>query len=111
MFRFVAAALALLVLAPGAVTALHLGVMTFASLFFRAPRRGGEVPPVRFLVVIPAYNEELLLGRTLDAINADRRERDQVLVVDDRSTDRTGEIARQLGALVLTRTPDEEPGR
>lgn len=111
MFRFVAAALAVIVLAPGVVTAVHLGLMTLASLFFRAPRHTGNAPPVRFLVVIPAYNEELLLGRTLDAINADRRDRDQVLVVDDRSTDRTGEIARERGALVLTRTPDEQPGR
>ena len=111
MFRIALAALAIAVLAPGVVTALHLGVMTLASLFFRVPKDGDTAPQVRFLVVIPAYNEELLLGRTLDAINADRRDRDQVLVVDDRSTDTTGEIARGRGALVLTRTPDEEPGR
>lgn len=111
MLRHVLAALAVVVLVPGLVTALHLGLMTLASLFFRSPRHRGDAPPVWFLVVIPAYNEELLLGRTLDAINATKRDRDQVLVVDDRSTDRTGEIARERGAVVLTRTPDEEPGR
>ena len=111
MFHLVVAALAVVVLAPGLVTALHLGLMAIASMAYRVPKWKGAAPRVRFLVVIPAHNEELLLGRTLEAINADRREGDQVLVVDDRSKDRTGEIARAHGAVVLTRVDGEEPGR
>ena len=111
MFHLTVAALAVVVLAPGLVTALHLGLMAAASVFYRAPRWKGDAPRLRFLVVIPAHNEELLLGRTLEAINADRRDGDQVLVVDDRSTDRTGEIASAHGAVVLTRVEGEEPGR
>ena len=111
MFHFAVAAVAVVILAPGLVTALHLGLMATASVFFRAPTWKGDAPRVRFLVVIPAHNEELLLGRTLEAINADKRGDDQVLVVDDRSTDRTGEIAREHGAVVLTRVEGEEPGR
>jgi polyisoprenyl-phosphate glycosyltransferase len=55
-------------------------------------------------VVIPAYNEELaiaqdigLIRETLDAAGYHW----ELLVVDDGSTDRTGEIAESLGAVVL----------
>ena len=47
--------------------------------------------------VIPAYNEELLLGRTLGAMNHAARALElpfEVLVVDDASTDRTATVAR-----------------
>ena len=85
--------------------------MALASIFFRSKPRRRDAPPVRFLVVIPAYNEELLLGRTLEAISASKRPIDRVLVVDDRSTDHTSDIARSHGADVLRREPGEEPGR
>jgi glycosyltransferase involved in cell wall biosynthesis len=54
--------------------------------------------------VIPAYNEEALLGRTLDAINEAGRELGQpfeVAVVDDASSDGTAAVARQHGARVV----------
>jgi glycosyltransferase involved in cell wall biosynthesis len=54
--------------------------------------------------VVPAYNEEQLLGRTLRAINAAARgleEPFEVIVADDASTDRTAAIARELGAVVV----------
>jgi glycosyltransferase involved in cell wall biosynthesis len=44
----------------------------------------------RIGVVVPAYNEEKLLGRTLSTIP---EYVDRVYVVDDCSTDKTGEIA------------------
>ena len=54
--------------------------------------------------VVPAYNEELLLGRTLDAIDAAARacgEPFEMIVVDDASTDHTAEIAAEHGAHVV----------
>src|SRR5262245_2867285 len=54
--------------------------------------------------VIPAYNEELLLGRTLDAVNdagGALAQPYEVIVVDDASTDRTAAIARERGARVV----------
>ena len=54
--------------------------------------------------VIPAHNEEALLGRTLAAVLAAGRELaepSEVIVVNDASTDRTGEIARASGAHVV----------
>lgn len=55
-------------------------------------------------IVIPAYNEELLLGdtlRTLHASAASIGEPYEIIVVDDGSTDRTAEIAREHGARVV----------
>jgi cellulose synthase/poly-beta-1,6-N-acetylglucosamine synthase-like glycosyltransferase len=101
--------LALLIGLPGLAVAVHLTLLAVASWFFherRAP--AGEV---RFLVLVPAHNEELVIHRCLEAIAADRRPADQVLVVADRCTDHTAEIARGYGASVLERGEDEEPGR
>lgn len=54
--------------------------------------------------VIPAWNEESVLGPTLVALNAAREHLaapSEVIVVDDSSTDRTAEIACQHGARVV----------
>ena len=50
---------------------------------------------------IPAWNEEDNLPAVLDELRAGLPEAD-VLVVDDGSTDRTAEIAREHGAEVLS---------
>ena len=55
--------------------------------------------------VIPAWNEESVLGPTLAAVSVATRhlaEASEVIVADDSSTDRTAEIARQHGARVVT---------
>ena len=75
------------------------------------PPKPTSVPPVRFLILVPAYNEEKVIGDTLDALTADMRPRDQLVVVADRCTDATASISRAAGALVLERGADEEPGR
>jgi len=53
------------------------------------------------LVFIPAWNEEGNLPAVLDELRGELPEAD-VLVVDDGSTDRTAEIAREHGAEVLS---------
>jgi cellulose synthase/poly-beta-1,6-N-acetylglucosamine synthase-like glycosyltransferase len=105
------AALAALALGlPGLVAAGQLGLLAAASTFHREPRvdrRAGA----RFLVLVPAHNEERVIGLCLEAVDADRRADDVVLVVADRCTDGTASIARAHGASVLERGPGDEPGR
>jgi glycosyltransferase involved in cell wall biosynthesis len=62
------------------------------------------VSPPDYAIVIPAYNEQDALPATLDAV---RRAMDAValrgelVVVDNNSSDRTAEIAREAGARVV----------
>jgi glycosyltransferase involved in cell wall biosynthesis len=54
--------------------------------------------------VVPAHNEELLLGRTLTAIDAAARRSGrpyEIVVADDASTDRTAAVAVEHGARVV----------
>ena len=53
------------------------------------------------VVFIPAWNEEQNLPAVLDDLEAELQDTD-VLVVDDGSTDRTAEVARDHGAEVLS---------
>ncbi len=100
---------AVLIGLPGLIAAAHLALIAVGSLFYREDRHANE--PIRFLVLVPAHNEERVIHRCLEAIAADRRAADSVLVVADRCTDGTAEIARSYGALVLERGADDEPGR
>ena len=57
-------------------------------------------------VLIPAFNEQGWIGETLRSVRAQTRQPDEVIVVDDASSDRTAEVARHYGARVL-----RSPGR
>jgi glycosyltransferase involved in cell wall biosynthesis len=59
-----------------------------------APKRGKKI-----VVVMPAYNAEKTLKRTLDDI--DRAWVDEIILVDDGSCDGTVELARRLGLHVF----------
>ena len=65
-----------------------------------------EAPGLKLSVVVPAFNEELLLPGTLASIQAAARVFDaaggwELIVCDNNSTDRTAEIARAAGARVV----------
>ena len=53
-------------------------------------------------VVIPAYNEELYLPRTLESLAKLDRIPDEVIVIDGGSTDKTADVARKNGAKPVT---------
>ena len=60
-----------------------------------------EAPATNTVVFIPAWNEEANLPAVLDDLKSELPDVD-VLVVDDGSTDRTAEVAREHGAEVLS---------
>ena len=95
---------------PGLASAAHLGLLAAASLWYCDHSVQGGTR-LRFLVLIPAHNEAIVIGRCLEAVRADARAGDLFLIVADRCTDETAEIARQFGARVLERGPEDKPGR
>ena len=72
-----------------------------------AGRTIGQLGALTISLIIPAFNEERLLARTLAAVNAGRAAftkpgwSAQLIVCDNNSTDRTAEIARAAGATVV----------
>lgn len=67
--------------------------------------------PASVSIVIPARDEELNLPVLLGTINAQSVRPLEVIVVDDGSTDRTTDVARQLEATVLPSNPLPEGWR
>ena len=62
-------------------------------------------------VLIPAHNEQAVIGRTLGALMPQLGEGDRVLVVADNCTDETSEVAASFGAEVSERTDSERRGK
>ena len=60
-------------------------------------------PPIAISVVVPAYNEEKLIGKCLDSLtHQDFKLPYEIIVVDNNSTDRTAAIARQFNVSVVS---------
>jgi glycosyltransferase involved in cell wall biosynthesis len=52
-------------------------------------------------VVVPAYNGEWFVGAAIQSVQAQTLGVSEIIVVDDGSTDRTAEIAKELGAAII----------
>lgn len=52
-------------------------------------------------VVIPAYNEEKYIGSCLESLMHQQEAADEIIVVDNNSTDNTAKIARKFGVRVI----------
>ena len=72
-------------------------------------RDGSKYTMMRISVVIPVHNGGDGLRRCLEALAASSRPPDEIIVVDDGSTDGSGELARQQGARVI-RLDDQPHG-
>lgn len=100
-----------------AVLVGYLLVLTVAALIGasrgRSPQAAAQAPTARFLILVPAHNEEKLLPDTL----ANLRQLDYppdlfaIHVVADNCTDRTAELGRVGGAIVHERTNHELRGK
>ena len=58
-------------------------------------------------IVIPAYNEEAVLGACLHAISKQTVQPDEVIVVDNNSSDATAAIAKSFGFVTLIKEPTQ----
>ncbi len=68
--------------------------MNFSNEFSRS-----EMPSVS--IVIPVYNQRQYIKEAIDSVLAQSYEKLECIVVDDGSTDGSGEVARGLGARVI----------
>ena len=84
--------------------------LALAYFLKREKPDGMKAGPHRYLVLVPAHNEEALLGRLLESLLAVKYGRDlfRVAVVADNCEDRTVAVAREYDVDVLTR---EDPSR
>lgn len=109
----------------GGLAVLAFGYWTLAlwrmitSVMARAPLDPDALAPSpapRVSIVVPARNEEDNIERCLSSLLAQRYPDFEVIVVDDRSTDRTYEIAARLaeaapaGRCTVVRGEELEPG-
>ncbi len=76
--------------------------------------RGERVPTIRSMAsiaaVVPCYNGEAHLAEALESIHAQTRPADEVIVVDDGSTDDSARVAEWFGARVLRQSNMGEAG-
>jgi cellulose synthase/poly-beta-1,6-N-acetylglucosamine synthase-like glycosyltransferase len=92
---------------------MYLLLLAIASL-----RRPPEVeaqgsPATRFGILIPAHEEELVIGRLLESVNKldYPRQLFEVHVIADHCSDQTAAISRSLGAIVHERSDPEPRGK
>ncbi|MCM1367549.1 MAG: glycosyltransferase [Roseburia sp.] len=94
------------------IIGIAFGIQVFYILLFfvRAKKYPKAKVQHRFGIVIPARNEEDVIGDTVKCLLASDYPRAlfDVFVVADNCTDRTAEIARKAGAIVYERT-DPDP--
>ncbi len=68
-------------------------------------RLSAHTPRPSVSVIIPARNEALRIGRLLESFRRQTLAPDEVIVVDDQSTDDTAHLAAQAGARVIASAP------
>jgi len=85
---------------------VYLLVLTIAAIFARTSGPAAGCAQRRFAILIPAHNEEALIGRLLASVKQLHypAERYDVCVVADNCDDSTADIARSMGAAVWERT-------
>lgn len=86
-------------------------VQILASLlpYFDKPLSKTARPTVA--VLIPAHNEQLGIGATLESLQAQLVEGDRIIVIADNCEDNTAAIARSYGAIAIERTDTENRGK
>jgi 1,2-diacylglycerol 3-beta-glucosyltransferase len=95
----------------------YLAVLTAAGLRKRPDRSSADAladsSPRRFALLVPAHNEEAVIGRTLDSFSHLDYPRDQfqVHVVADNCSDGTADVVRSCGFNAHVRVDTASPGK
>jgi 1,2-diacylglycerol 3-beta-glucosyltransferase len=104
----------LAVFLPAALAALYYAVLAVVSMFpCRAAKIAHPDPVHRFIVLIPAHNEESQVGNTLQSCFKIDYPKDKfaVWVIADNCSDRTSDVVSSLGANCLIRTDPVHRGK
>ena len=109
LYEPIGAALALLTLP----LVVELAVLTFAS---RLPRRSRESiansAPIRLAVIIPAHNEEILIGSCIESLQRSTAgESYRIIAIAHNCSDRTAERAAEAGAEVVVYDDPQATGK
>lgn len=99
-----------------AVLGFFLGyqtILTLLALNSKKIKNFSTIKDRRFAIVVPAYNEEKVILKTLYSLFSIiyPKKLYDVIVIADNCTDNTAKIARNLGATVLERQNPDERGK
>jgi cellulose synthase/poly-beta-1,6-N-acetylglucosamine synthase-like glycosyltransferase len=100
-------------LACGLATSTYLAGLALISLGGSRRHQTRASGRTRFALIVPAHNEEAMLAQTLRSIAAQTypKELFSTHVVADNCSDRTAELARELGAITHERDDPSNPGK
>lgn len=101
-------AIAILLAVPIAVLFVECSAAFFTSQE-EIGNTEGSLPKVS--VLVPAHNEALCIGATLETLLAQVTDKERVVVIADNCSDDTAAIARQIGATVIERQDTERRGK
>jgi 1,2-diacylglycerol 3-beta-glucosyltransferase len=100
-------------LALSAAASAFLLLLTLAALAYRPRPLPPGGPRKRFAIIVPAHNEELLIGDLLESLSRQAYPSSHytVHVIADNCTDATAEVAQRHGATVHVRQDPTNPGK
>lgn len=89
----------LLLVLPGVA---YLAAITFVSCL-PMRRRQTSGTPAKLAIIVPAHNEEVMIGRCIESLQGAAYAGSEIIVVADNCSDATAAIARGRGVTVLER--------
>jgi cellulose synthase/poly-beta-1,6-N-acetylglucosamine synthase-like glycosyltransferase len=105
----------LLVSASGLfIVCLSFLIECTAALFPKASTSEADrkdAKDTKVTVLVPAHNEEIVIGSTLKKLIPALKEQDRLVVIADNCSDATAQIARTMGATVIERQNLEQRGK
>lgn len=104
-------AIVTIILSLPIVLTAFFSIVVFAGLRRLEPLAVDQQADSSVVIVVPAHDEELLIGRTVTSLFAQASGRFRVLVVADNCTDRTADEARAAGAEVMIRNDAARRGK